>query len=45
MLDTSSTAGEEESINPAVYVLGLAATFALSIISVFFNGALVAGAL
>ena len=45
MLDTTTTAaGEEESFPPGVAILALLATFALSIISVFFNGALVAGA-
>ncbi len=41
VLDTS--AGEDQS-NPALAVIGIVAVLALSIISVFFNGALVAGA-
>jgi len=41
ILDTS--AGEEQS-NPALAVIGIVAALALSVISVFFNGALVAGA-
>ncbi|MEQ8840158.1 MAG: DUF6159 family protein [Acidimicrobiales bacterium] len=41
LLDTGSA---EESSNPALVVLGIVAALAMSIISVFFNGALVAGA-
>ncbi len=45
MIDTTTTAaGEETSVNPAAAVLGLLAAMALSIVAVFFNGALVAGA-
>ena len=45
MLDTADTAtGEETTVNPAVAILGLIGVLALSIVSVFFNGALVAGA-
>jgi hypothetical protein len=41
LLDTGSG---EETANPALVVIGVVAALALSIISVFFNGALVAGA-
>lgn len=45
MIDTTdSPTGEETSVSPAVAVLGVLAVMALSIVSVFFNGALVAGA-
>jgi len=45
MIDTTeTTTGEETSVDPALAVLGLIAVFALSIVSIFFNGALVAGA-
>ena len=44
MIDLDTAPGEETSVSPAVYVLGLLAAFSLSIVSVFFNGALVAGA-
>ena len=40
MIDLDTAPGEETSVSPAVYVLGLLAAFALSIVSVFFNGAL-----
>jgi hypothetical protein len=39
-----SDTGTEESVSPAVYVLGFLAAMALSIVTVFFTGALVAGA-
>ena len=45
--DTSSsttTASGEESVDPLLAVLGIVAAVALGVISVFFNGALVAGA-
>lgn len=47
LVDTSSSttaSGEETTADPALVIVGLIATFAMSIISVFFNGALVAGA-
>ena len=44
MIDLDTAPGEETSVPPAAIVLGLFSAFALSIISVFFNGALVAGA-
>ncbi|MDW3217480.1 MAG: DUF6159 family protein [Acidimicrobiales bacterium] len=46
LIDTSSTtsSGEETTVDPALAVIGIIATLALSVISVFFNGALVAGA-
>jgi len=45
MVNTTSTAaGDQTSVNPAAAVLGLIAVLALSVVSVFFNGALVAGA-
>ncbi len=46
VLDTSSTGtgGEETASNPALAVIGVVAAMSLSIVSVFFNGALVAGA-
>ncbi len=45
LLDTSSTsAGEESTANPALAVIGIVAALSLSLVSVFFNGALVAGA-
>jgi len=45
MVDTTTTAtGEQTTVNPAAAVLGILAVMALSIVSVFFNGALVAGA-
>ena len=43
LIDTSGT-GEDGSGGPALAVIGLIAALSLSIISVFFNGALVAGA-
>lgn len=43
LIDTSGT-GEEGSGDPALFVIGIVAALALSVISVFFNGALVAGA-
>ncbi len=43
LIDTSG-AGEEGSADPALVIIGIAAALALSVISVFFNGALVAGA-
>lgn len=43
LLDTGSTNGDE-SFNPAVAVLGVIAVLALSVIAVFFNGALVGAA-
>jgi hypothetical protein len=43
LIDTSGT-GEEGSADPALVIIGIAAALALSVISVFFNGALVAGA-
>ena len=44
MIDLDAAPGEETTVSPAVYVLGLLAALSLSIVSVFFNGALVAGA-
>ncbi|MFQ5558202.1 MAG: DUF6159 family protein [Acidimicrobiales bacterium] len=45
MIDTTTTAGgEETTVSPAVAVLGVLGALALSVVSVFFNGALVAGA-
>lgn len=46
LIDTSSTTstGEETTVDPALAIIGIIATLALSVISVFFNGALVAGA-
>ncbi|MDG2027975.1 MAG: DUF6159 family protein [Acidimicrobiales bacterium] len=46
LLDTSSSSGtgDETSADPALIVIVIVATLAMSIISVFFNGALVAGA-
>ncbi len=45
MIDTTTTAaGEETTVNPAAAVLGVLAAMALSVVAVFFNGALVAGA-
>ena len=45
LLDTSSTgSGEDSTVSPAVWVLGVVAALSLSLVSVFFNGALVAGA-
>ncbi len=45
LLDTSSTnAGEESTSSPALAVIGIVAALSLSLVSVFFNGALVAGA-
>lgn len=45
MIDTTNTAtGEQTTVNPAAAVLGILAAMALSIVTVFFNGALVAGA-
>lgn len=41
---TSTAAGDQTSVNPAAAVLGIIAMLALSVVSVFFNGALVAGA-
>ncbi len=43
LIDTSGT-GEDGSGGPALAIIGLIAALSLSIISVFFNGALVAGA-
>jgi Family of unknown function (DUF6159) len=43
LIDTSGT-GEDGSGGPALAIIGIIAALALSIISVFFNGALVAGA-
>ena len=43
LIDTSGT-GEEGSADPALVIIGIAAALSLSVISVFFNGALVAGA-
>ncbi len=42
--DSGSTGAEESTADPALIVIGLLAVAALSIVSVFFNGALVAGA-
>ncbi len=45
MVDTTNTAtGEQTSVNPAAAVLGILAAMVLSVVAVFFNGALVAGA-
>jgi hypothetical protein len=47
MIDTTSataSGAEETSVDPAIAVIGLVAALALSIVSVFFTGALVAGA-
>jgi len=45
LLDTSSsTAGEESTASPALILVGIVAALSLSLVSVFFNGALVAGA-
>ena len=46
LLDTgnNSGSGEESSADPAIALIGIIAMLALSVISVFFNGALVAGA-
>ncbi|MEM7141615.1 MAG: DUF6159 family protein [Actinomycetota bacterium] len=46
LIDTSSStgSGDETSVDPALAVVGIVATLAMSVISVFFNGALVAGA-
>ncbi len=41
---TNTAAGDQTSVNPAAAVLGIIAMLALSVVSVFFNGALVAGA-
>lgn len=41
---TESGGAEEASVNPAMVLVGLVAALGLSVISVFFNGALVAGA-
>lgn len=41
---TESGGAEEASANPAMVLVGLVAALGLSVISVFFNGALVAGA-
>ena len=41
---TSSGGAEQASANPALVLVGLVAALGLSVISVFFNGALVAGA-
>lgn len=43
LIDTSGT-GEESSGDPALAFIGIIAVLAMSVISVFFNGALVAGA-
>lgn len=43
LIDTSGT-GDEGSADPALAIIGLIAALSMSIISVFFNGALVAGA-
>jgi len=43
LIDTSGT-GEEGSGSPALALIGIIAALSLSVISVFFNGALVAGA-
>lgn len=45
MVDTTTTAtGEQTTVNPLAAVLGILAAMALSMVAVFFNGALVAGA-
>ena len=41
---TESGGAEEASVNPAMVLIAVVATLGLSVISVFFNGALVAGA-
>jgi uncharacterized protein DUF6159 len=43
LIDTSGS-GEDGSASPALALIGLVAALSLSVISVFFNGALVAGA-
>jgi len=46
LLDTSSssTAGEESTASPALILVGIVGALSLSLVSVFFNGALIAGA-
>jgi len=45
MVDTTTTAtGDQTTVNPLAAVLGILAAMALSMVAVFFNGALVAGA-
>ncbi len=45
MVDTTTTAtGDQTTVNPLAAVLGILAAMTLSVVAVFFNGALVAGA-
>lgn len=44
MVGTGSSGSEETSANPAMAVVAIVAALGLSVVSVFFNGALVAGA-